>query len=288
MGDGRTSVRAGLRADLRRRADGHRSPGTLLDADAGRLPRRVRADAALRARQPAGVTCLDPNNSAAGGDYVCLQPGVPIFGSSPTGAPPFNIFHVPDDFQLGLLPLLPPHVPARGLRNNSVTVSYVGSRGKGLVWRKEINAPPLGSPTSEPGSAAAVPRDSSRNTAASSSSPTTASRGTTACSCRSGRTRGTASTRSTTTRCRSAPTTTRATATRANAQAANPYDPADNKGPCNFDIRHNFNVGGSYDDPGRLDRRRTAADRRRLQRAVRAAVHARAGHDRQVGSGRRT
>ncbi len=39
----------------------------------------------------AGVTCLDPNNSVAGGDYICLQPGVPIFGSSPTGAPPFNI-----------------------------------------------------------------------------------------------------------------------------------------------------------------------------------------------------
>ena len=30
----------------------------------------------------------------------------------------------------------------------------------------------------------------------------------------------------------------------------NPYDPANNKGPCSFDIRHNFNVGGSYVMPG--------------------------------------
>ncbi len=37
---------------------------------------------------------------------------------------------------------------AKLFRNNSVTVSYVGSRGKDLVWRKETNAPPLGSPTS--------------------------------------------------------------------------------------------------------------------------------------------
>jgi hypothetical protein len=35
----------------------------------------------------------------------------------------------------------------------------------------------------------------------------------------------------------------------ANGQAANPYNPADAKGPCGFDIRHNFNVGGSYAIP---------------------------------------
>ena len=52
-------------------------------------------------RTPPDVRCVDPNNSSAGGDYVCLQPGVPVFGSSPTGAPPFNIFQVPEDFQLG-------------------------------------------------------------------------------------------------------------------------------------------------------------------------------------------
>jgi hypothetical protein len=33
-------------------------------------------------------------------------------------------------------------------------------------------------------------------------------------------------------------------------QATNPYDPANDKGPCTFDIRHNFNVGGSYSVPG--------------------------------------
>jgi hypothetical protein len=32
----------------------------------------------------------------------------------------------------------------------------------------------------------------------------------------------------------------------ATEQAMNPYDPSNNEGPCNADIRHNFNVGGSY------------------------------------------
>src|SRR5947207_827968 len=32
-------------------------------------------------------------------------------------------------------------------------------------------------------------------------------------------------------------------------QANNPYDPAANKGPCDFDRRHNFNVAGTYSFP---------------------------------------
>src|SRR5262249_58559516 len=35
----------------------------------------------------------------------------------------------------------------------------------------------------------------------------------------------------------------------ATEQAMNPYDPSNNKGPCTSDIRHNFNVGGSYAVP---------------------------------------
>src|SRR5207247_3788002 len=33
-------------------------------------------------------------------------------------------------------------------------------------------------------------------------------------------------------------------------QAENPYNPAANRGPCDFDRRHNFNVGGTYLIPG--------------------------------------
>src|SRR5204863_9513587 len=79
------------------------------------------------------ATCLDPNNSSAGGDYVCLQQGVPIFGSSPTGAPPFNIFAVPEDFQLGRCHYYHLTFQRDVLLNNSVTVSHVALGGQRLV-----------------------------------------------------------------------------------------------------------------------------------------------------------
>jgi hypothetical protein len=84
----------------------------------------------------------------AGGDYICLQTGVPAFGSSPTGAPPFNITNVPDDFHSGYYHYFHATFQREILRNNSVTATYIGSRGKDLVWRKNINSPVLGSPTS--------------------------------------------------------------------------------------------------------------------------------------------
>ena len=90
-GDGRTSIRVGYALTYDTVRDGHAPPRPVQHADA----RASSASRSVRRRAFApdapGVTCLDPNNSVAGGDYVCLQPGVPIFGSSPTGAPPFNI-----------------------------------------------------------------------------------------------------------------------------------------------------------------------------------------------------
>ncbi|HMD33911.1 MAG TPA: TonB-dependent receptor, partial [Vicinamibacterales bacterium] len=99
-GDGKNSVRVGYALTYDNPQIGVVHPGLFSTPPLGvfrvsfsQTPRTV-PDAA-------GVTCLNPNNSAAGGDYVCLQPGVPVFGSSPTGAPPFNIFQVPDDFHAG-------------------------------------------------------------------------------------------------------------------------------------------------------------------------------------------
>ena len=191
-GDGKTSVRAGYALTYDTPPMGDVAPGTVLDADPRRLPRVVLAGAAVRAGQRVGVTCLDPNNSTAGGDYVCLQPGVPIFGSSPTGAPPFNIFQVPDDFQLRLLPLLPRDVPARTgpqqlgdgvVRRLARRRTWCGARKP--TRRRSARRPPA-TPTASGRSSRR-----SRSIAASWSSPTTASRGTTACSCPTARTCGT-------------------------------------------------------------------------------------------------
>ena len=55
-------------------------------------------------------------------------------------------------------------------------------------------------------------------------------------------------------------------------QATNPYDPSNDEGPCTFDIRHNFNLGGNYACPG-LRSAAAAAGRRGVHGAFRPAVH---------------
>ncbi len=194
------------------------------------------------------VTCVDPNNSSAGGDYVCLQPNVPVFGSSPTGAPPFNIFRVPEDFQLGRYHYFHATVQREVFHNNTATVSYVGSRGQGLVWRKEINAPPLGSSTTSPDplrpfySTFPQYRSIFEYTNDSQSRYDSVQFSYRQMSWRGINTQY----NYTLSKCTDYNSGNRDTAP---SQATNPYDPSNNEGPCNFDIRHNFNLGGSYQVP---------------------------------------
>ena len=110
MGDGKTSVRSGyaLTYDLPDFKTVH-SPNTTwsgLGARAGAMtnPDLNTTSVTLTARwgvtpDARTATCINPNASALTGDYVCVQPGVAIFGSSPSGAPPFNAFSIPTDYR---------------------------------------------------------------------------------------------------------------------------------------------------------------------------------------------
>jgi hypothetical protein len=247
-GDGRTSVRAGYALTYDTVPMGVLHPALfntpalgVFSVSLSQSPRLV-PDAA-------GVTCVDPNNSVAGGDYICLQPGVPIFGSSPTGAPPFNIASVPDDFHTGYYHYFHATAQREIGRSNSATVSYVGSRGMDLVFRENINTPPLGSPTS-----GAV--DSRRpffaqfpqyrnifafNNVGRSWFDSLQ------LSFRQNMWHGVNTQYNyTLSKCTDYNSTNRNLTT---AQAMNPYNPANDEGPCTFDIRHNFNFGGSYAVP---------------------------------------
>ena len=244
-GDGRTSVRAGYSLTYDAPQMGTVHPGLFSTPTLGVF--RVSFSQSPRTvPEAAGVTCLDPNNSTAGGDYVCLQPGVPVFGSSPTGAPPFNIFQVPEDFQLGRYHYYHLTFQREVLRNNSVTVSYIGSRGQGLVWRKETNAPPLGSTTGD----LARPYRSTFPQYRSIFEFTNDSQSWYDSLQLSFRQRSWHGINTqynyTWSNCTDYNSGNRDTGP---SQMTNPYNPADSKGPCNFDIRHNFNVGGSYEIP---------------------------------------
>jgi len=248
-GDGKTSVRAGYALTYDTVPMGVLHPSLfntpalgVFSVSTSQTPRFV-PDAA-------GVTCVDPNNSVAGGDYICLQPGVPIFGSSPTGAPPFNIARVSDDFHVGYYHYFHATVQREVFHNSSATVSYVGSRGMDLVWRQNINAPALGSPTS-----GAVDRlrpffaqfPQYRNIFEFNNSGRSWF-DSLQLSFRQNMWHGINTQYNyTLSKCTDYNSTNRNLST---AQAMNPYDPSNDEGPCTFDIRHNFNFGGSYAVPG--------------------------------------
>ena len=248
-GSGKTSVRAGYALTYDTALIGTVHPG-LFSTPALGVFRVSFAQTPRFAPDAPGVTCLDPNNSTAGGDYVCLQSGVPVFGSLPTGAPPFNIFRVPDDFHSGYYHYFHATLQREVLRNSSVTVSYVGSRGNDLVWRREINAPSLGSPTS--GNIDALrPFFSQFPQYRSILQFTNDSKSwydSMQLSFRQNQWHGINTQYNyTLSKCTDYNSGSRDGATE---QAMNPYDPSNNEGPCTSDIRHNFNFGGSYAVPG--------------------------------------
>src|SRR5262249_53732123 len=136
------------------------------------------------------------------------------------------------------------------LHNNSVTLSYVGSRGIDLFWRKETNAPALGSPTSGNIDArrpfyAQFPQYRSIVEFTNDSKSWYDS---VQLSFRQNQWHGVNTQYNyTLSKCTDYNSSSRDTVP---PQATNPYDPSNNKGPCTSDIRHNFNAGGSYVVPG--------------------------------------
>jgi hypothetical protein len=95
------------------------------------------------------TTCYDPVTNPSP-DFVCIGPlpgsSVPIqtYGANPAGTPPFNIFGT-------VSPLLTPRIhyyqatiQHEVFKNSVLTVSYVGSRGQNLLYQRSLNNRPLG------------------------------------------------------------------------------------------------------------------------------------------------
>src|SRR5262249_4217169 len=123
--------------------------GSMSNPDLGVFSVTFNGAVSRRADDPR-ATCIDPNNPSAGGDYVCVQPGVAIYGSSPGGSPPFDAFAVPQNLQSPMYHYFHASLQRELFRGNAITVSYVGSRGRDLLFLRDLNAPPLGSPFGTP------------------------------------------------------------------------------------------------------------------------------------------
>jgi len=89
------------------------------------------------------ATCYDPNTGV--GDYVCFSQG-PVFGSNPSGSPPYDAFSVVSNFKTPRYHNFNLSVQQEVARNNVLTVGYSGQRGHDLAIYRDLNASPLGSP----------------------------------------------------------------------------------------------------------------------------------------------
>jgi hypothetical protein len=99
---------------------------------------------------PAGSPFAAGNPACA--DFLCVSPGVPIYGDFAVNpVPPFTeVVQIVRDFQTPRLQSYNLSLQQQVTKNSAVTISYVGSRGTDLPSWRDLNAAVVGS---------AVPRD---------------------------------------------------------------------------------------------------------------------------------
>jgi len=96
----------------------------------------------------AEASCYDPAERV--GDYICFNAATngPLFGTDPSGVPPFNAFAVVSNFKTPRYHNFNLSIQRELFRNNVLTVGYSGQRGRDLIIYYDQNASPLGSPCS--------------------------------------------------------------------------------------------------------------------------------------------
>ncbi|MFY9558856.1 MAG: TonB-dependent receptor [Terriglobales bacterium] len=94
------------------------------------------------------ATCFDSDPLVRSGDYVCFDAAVngSLFGvTASTGVAPFNAFSVVRNFKTPRYHNFNLSVQRELLRNNVLTVTYSGQRGRDLILYYDANASPIGS-----------------------------------------------------------------------------------------------------------------------------------------------
>ena len=99
-------------------------------------------------------TCYNPaTNTTPFPDFVCIgpQPGSPnpntpfqTFGANPTGTPPFNIFGTVPDLKTPRIQYYSATIQHELFRNNAITVSYLGSHATDTLQMRGLNNRPIG------------------------------------------------------------------------------------------------------------------------------------------------
>ena len=227
-------------------------------------------------------TCYDPVNSPSA-DFVCIGPlpggTVPYqtFGANPTATPPFNIFGTASPLLTTRIHYYSATIQHEVFKNSVITVSYVGTKGQNLLYERSLNNRPLGCWDNDNGGQQVGPPGTADNTTTLNCSRPfdsiflTNVGGTLTPSYKyvmqltndgyqrynalqaSFRQRNwhglTTQYNFTWSSCIDNNSVNRGGAASLPLQAENPYNPHDSQGPCDTDVRLNFNMGVTYTVP---------------------------------------
>ncbi len=98
-------------------------------------------------------TCYDPAVNTSSPDWVCIgpQPGSPnpttpfkTYGANPTGTPPFNAFGTVSPLRTPRIQYYNATIQHELFPNNVLTVSYVGAHGTNMLLNRQLNLRPIG------------------------------------------------------------------------------------------------------------------------------------------------
>jgi hypothetical protein len=95
-------------------------------------------------------TCYNPATNTTTPAFVCIGPqggsATPIqtFGANPTGTPPFNIFGTVPDLKTPRIQYYSATIQHQLFRNNAITVSYLGAHGTDSFLMRSLNNRPVG------------------------------------------------------------------------------------------------------------------------------------------------
>ena len=120
-------------------------------------------------------TCYNPATNTPGvtPDWVCIGPqaGSPnpntpfqTLGANPTGTPPFNIFGTVPNLKTPRIQYYNATIQHQLFRNNVITVTYIGSHGTNSLLERSLNNRPVGCWDANNGGQQTGPAGSSTNT----------------------------------------------------------------------------------------------------------------------------
>ena len=196
--------------------------------------------------------CIDPNNPNDGGAFICITPGVSIYGSNPTGTPPFDVVSVVSPLKTPMYHLFNLSLSRELFAKNAVTIAYVGQRGHNLLLNRDLNATPIGCNVPDPAGCLILPFTSQFpdiNHILQITNDAKSWYDSMEVTYRQQNWHGINTQYNLTwSKCfdyESANRNGRFTF----VQSQNPYNPAADKGFCDHDVPWNFNIGGNYTLP---------------------------------------